>query len=193
MDPNKERDEWLMAQVALGRRDHLEPLIRRYSGPLLTFINRMVGDTHRSEELFQEVFLAVWKKRKTYRFPRLFKPWLYKIALNKCRQAFRASSLRVTFGHDDAVAAATADGDAPDDPALAAETAAIVSQAVTQLPVKQRTVVVLRIWNEMGYDEIADLMKTSVSTVRSNMHHGLAALRSSLQPHLSPSEMRDEG
>src|SRR5215471_21061581 len=89
MNPRSERDEYLMGQVALGKRDHLEPLVRRYAGPLLTFIRRMVGDAHRSEELFQEVFLAVWSKRKQYEFSRPFKAWLYAIALNKCRAHFR--------------------------------------------------------------------------------------------------------
>src|SRR6266571_9373160 len=95
MDPRQERDEWLMAQVALGKRDHLEPLVRRYASPLLTFIQRMVGDAHRSEELFQDVFLAVWSKRRQYQFPRPFKPWLYGIALNKCRADFRSRTLHV--------------------------------------------------------------------------------------------------
>jgi len=70
MHQAQERDEWLMAQVADGKREHLEPLIRRYANPLLTFIRRMVGDQHRSEELFQDVFLAVWVKRRQYQFPR---------------------------------------------------------------------------------------------------------------------------
>jgi DNA-directed RNA polymerase specialized sigma24 family protein len=85
-----EHDEQLMAQVAHGRRGQLEPLVRRYASPLLTFIQRMVRNRHRSEELFQEVFLAVWRKRGQYEYPRPFKPWLFAIALNKCRAAFRA-------------------------------------------------------------------------------------------------------
>jgi|GEM_PF-4245226 len=67
MHQAQERDEWLMAQVADGKREHLEPLIRRHANPLLTFIRRMVGDQHRSEELFQDVFLAVWIKRRRHR------------------------------------------------------------------------------------------------------------------------------
>ncbi|HEV3444288.1 MAG TPA: sigma factor [Gemmataceae bacterium] len=76
MHQAQERDEWLMAQVADGKREHLEPLIRHYANPLLIFIRRMVGDQHRSEELFQDVFLAVWVKRRQYEFPRPFKSWL---------------------------------------------------------------------------------------------------------------------
>src|SRR5215471_6434912 len=105
MNPKHERDEWLMGQVALGKRDHLEPLVRRYAGPLLTFIQRMIGDRHRSEELFQEVFLAVWAKRKQYEYPRPLKPWLYAIALNKCRAAFRLrSAASVPLDGEDAAA-----------------------------------------------------------------------------------------
>src|SRR6185295_1745929 len=81
-----DRDERLMEQVAQGKRECLEPLVRRHANALLTFIQRMVGDRHRSEELFQEVFLAVWRKRAQYQSPRPFKAWLFGIALNKCRE-----------------------------------------------------------------------------------------------------------
>ena len=82
-------DEWLMQEVARGRREHVATLLRRYANPLLTFIRRMIGDRHRAEELFQEVFLAVWTHRKTYEYPRRFRPWLFGIAINKCRADFR--------------------------------------------------------------------------------------------------------
>lgn len=72
-----ERDEYLMARVGRDQPELLEKLLRRYASPLLTFIQRMVGDHHRGEELFQEVFLAVWIKRRQYQYPRPFKPWLY--------------------------------------------------------------------------------------------------------------------
>src|SRR5262249_43789443 len=102
MEQRSDRDEWLMAQTALGKREPLEPLLRRHASPLLTFIQRMVGDRHRSEELFQEVFLAVWVKRRQYQFPRPFKAWLYAIALNKCRASYRQRTRSFTAGRDDA-------------------------------------------------------------------------------------------
>src|SRR2546421_441794 len=55
-------DENLMANVAQGQRAPLEVLVRRHGSALLTFIRRMVGDPHRSEELFQDVF-RVWQGR----------------------------------------------------------------------------------------------------------------------------------
>lgn len=180
MSAAHEQDEWLMAQVASGRRDMLEPLLRRYASPLLTFICRMVNDIHRSEELFQEVFLAVWVKRRQYQFPRPFKPWLYRIALNKCRETFRGRG-RLTIAEE---AERAADGPSPSDAAIAVETAALVSAAVTRLPRQQRAVVVLRIWDGLAFAEIAEVVGCSEGTVRSHMHHGLIALRKILEPQL---------
>src|SRR2546426_590506 len=89
-----DQDEWLMVQVAQGRPEMIEPLVRRYGTPLLTFIQHMVRDPHRSEDVFQDVFLSVWSNRSQYRFPRPFKPWLYQIAINRVRQVFRRHELR---------------------------------------------------------------------------------------------------
>lgn len=185
MAHKQERDEWLMAQVALGKREYLEPLVRRYASPLLTFIRRMVGDAYQSEELFQEVFLAVWVKRHSYRFPWPFKPWLYAIALNRCRAAFRRPPSYFAPLDDDGPAAPPAPDPSPTDTAIATETARLVATAVKYLPPQQRAVVVLRIWDGLSYGEIAELMDRSEATVRSHMHHGLAALRKYLEPRLA--------
>ena len=181
MAGKSERDEWHMAQVAAGDRAHLEPLVRRYASPLLTFIRRMVGDAHRSEELFQEVFLAVWSKRKQYEFPRPFKSWLYAIALNKCRADFRTHHGPFA-GLDDEPPLAP--DPSPADTVIATETATLVAAAVAQLPPQQRAVVVLRVWDSLSYAEIAEAVGRTEATVRSHMHHGLAALRKYLEPRL---------
>ena len=183
MNPRSERDEWLMAQVATGRRDHLEPLVRRYASPLLTFIRRMVGDHHRAEEVFQEVFLAVWRKRGLYEFPRPFKAWLYAIAVNACHAAFRSGPAYSTH-RDEPEAEAAGAVPSPEDQAIATETASLVTAAVARLPAQQRAVVVLRVWQGLSYAEIADIVERPEGTVRSHMHHGLAGLRKYLEPRL---------
>src|ERR671922_2166205 len=141
----------------------------------------MVRDRHRSEELFQEVFLAVWLKRRQYQFPRPFKPWLYAIAVNKGRAAFRAA------GRDavplDPTAPPVAAGDSPADVAIATETAALIARAVHRLPPQQRAVVALRVWDGLTYAEIAGAVGCSEATVRSHMHHGLRAVREALGKH----------
>ncbi|MFT5525676.1 MAG: RNA polymerase sigma-70 factor (ECF subfamily) [Pirellulaceae bacterium] len=159
MDKTTEADEWLMGQVALGKCEYLETLLRRYASPLLTYIERMVGNHHRSEELFQEVFFTVWLKRKQYKFPKRFRSWLYTIAANRCRQDYRKAKLATTSIDQAPDMVPAAVGGFPVEAAIKTEHSVIVAQAVTQLPQQQRTVVVLRIWNGLSYAEIAEVLR----------------------------------
>ncbi len=178
MKTSSEPDEYLMGQVSSGNRECLTPLVRRYASPLLTFLTRMTGDRHRAEELFQEAFLNVWTHRKRYRFPRPFKPWLFAIAANCSRAAFRRAN--VSSVSIDDVATAIDHGPGPVQTAVKTETATQVTQAVAQLPVQQRTVVVLRVWNGMSYAEISQVAGCSEGSARAHMHYALARLRTLL-------------
>jgi RNA polymerase sigma-70 factor (ECF subfamily) len=143
----------------------------------------MGADRHQSEELFQEVFLAVWTERARYEFPRPFRAWLLGIAVNKCRDAFRRA-VPPAVAFDAAAPLAPAGGPGPADLVIAAETAVLVQRAVGQLPEQQRMVVVLRLWNGLSYSEIAEVTGRTESTVRSNMFHGLTAIRRYLEPRM---------
>ena len=184
MEQCDESDEWLMAQVASGKRDRLSVLLRRYASPLLTFIRRMTGDLHQSEELFQDVFLAVWIGRHKYQYPRSFRAWLFGIAARKCRAEFRKRAHAGRVCDEQSVAEVLATDSSPAEVAVAAETAALVAAAIARLPRRQRTVVVLRHWNGLSYAEIADVVGRTEATVRSHMFHGLAAIRKYLEPRL---------
>jgi RNA polymerase sigma-70 factor (ECF subfamily) len=177
-----EPDETLMTRTADGDHACLELLVRRHATPLLTFLVRVAGDRHRAEELFQEVFLAVWVKRRLYQHPRPFKPWLYAIALNKCRAAFRLRPLRMVPLADEGP---PSDDASPADAMMASETADLVGRAVARLPEQQRAVLTLRVWEGLSYARIAEIVECSEATVRSHMHHGLAALRKHLEHKLA--------
>jgi RNA polymerase sigma-70 factor (ECF subfamily) len=181
-----DRDEWLMIQVAQGHTELLEPLVRRYGMLLLSFIRSLVGDRQQSEDLFQDVFLAVWRKRHLYQFPRPFKPWLYGIAINRVRQVSRRRGDRRqrSFEADAASSELPAFDLSPSDSAIATETSVLVQQAVAMLPQKQRLVVTMRIWNGMSYAEIAQAMNAREGTVRSNMHDALIRIRRFLEPRM---------
>lgn len=177
-------DEWLMQAVAQGRREHAATLLRRYANPLLTFIQRMIGDRHRAEELFQEVFLAVWTARHTYQYPRSFRAWLFGIAINKCRAEFRKPVLSPVVMDGESAVPVVAAGPSPSEAAIASETASLVAAAVARLPAKQRTVLVLRVWNGLSYAQIAQAMGLTQATARSHMFHALAAVRKYLEPRM---------
>lgn len=179
-----ESDERLMQQAAGGAHEAFALLMRRYANPILTFLRRMTQDHHRAEELFQEVFLAIWTSRRKYAYPRTLRPWIFGIAMNKCRQEFRQlSDLRVVPDSYHAEGALQT-GPSPDEGAIATENAAIVETALQRLPLQQRTVVALRLWNNLSFAEIAEIVECSESTARSHMHHGLNSMRDYLEPRL---------
>lgn len=175
-----------MAEVTQGRAESLEILVRRYGTLLLSFIFRMVHDRQRSEDLFQDVFLIVWKKRRQYRFPRPFKPWLYGIAINRVRQVLRRRGERkLRLLEDYPGLIDTPAGEAsPADSAIAVESSTLVQQAVSLLPAKQRMVVTMRLWNGFSYAEIASAMGVREATVRSNMHDALITIRRFVEPRM---------
>jgi RNA polymerase sigma-70 factor (ECF subfamily) len=184
MKVQQETDVTLMRLVAQDDRDAFEKLIRRHADGLLTFICRMIGDRHRAEELFQEVFLAVWRKRATYRWGHSFRAWMLGIAVNQCRADFRKARPAPV---DLQAASATGPVDgapSPADKAIDAETAQIVLDAVANLPEQQRTVVVLRIWNGLSYTNISKALDCSEGTARSHMYHALKAMRKHLEPRM---------
>ena len=188
MSHGRDSDEWLMGQVGLGNREFLAHLVRRYSSPLLTFIERMTGDRHRSEELLQEVFLTIWTKRKQYKFPRTFRSWLFAIAANRCRDHYRRAKPQAVALDESSGQVPVAAGKGPLEAAVDVETGRLVAAAVAQLPPQQRSVVVMRVWNGLSYDEIAAALGCSSGTARANMHHGLAGLRKYLEPRMLSGE-----
>jgi RNA polymerase sigma-70 factor, ECF subfamily len=184
MEPRNDSDEGLMRLVATGEPEAVDALLRRYASPLLSFIQRIVGHRHRAEDLFQEVCLAVWVWRRRYCSPRPFRPWLFGIALNKCRADMRRQTYVPRLLEDCPAACPAASDPAPAEAAVASETAALVAQAVGRLPPAQRAVVTMRVWNGLSYAEIAEAVGRSEATVRSHMFHGLAALRRYLEPRM---------
>jgi RNA polymerase sigma-70 factor (ECF subfamily) len=183
MESARESDEQLMQQVSRGDRPPLSILLRRHANSLLTFLQRMCGNHHRSEELFQETFLAVWTGRERYRYPRPFRAWLFGIALNKCRAELR-DRWPGLVSLDGGAGLIASSGPAPVEAAIATETAALVQKAVLRLPPRQRSVVVLRIWNNLPYAEIAAALGQREATVRTSMFHALATMRKYLEPQL---------
>ncbi|MCC7408739.1 MAG: RNA polymerase sigma factor, partial [Phycisphaeraceae bacterium] len=142
-------------------------------------------NVHRGEEIFQEVFLLVWAKRTLYEFPRPFKPWLYQIAVNRCRQELRLKRLGlVDMPFLDPLDIQAAPTFSPAEVAIQTETASLVQEALLTLPTKQREVVVMRVWGGLSYAQIAQATGRRESSVRSHMHHALTTLRARLEARL---------
>lgn len=178
MDYKAESDEWLMQQVKAGRRDCLEVLLRRYATPLLTYLHRISGARHSAEDLLQETFLAVWAKRESFAGLGSFGSWLFAIATNCHRQAYRRQNRRMGMvEHWDSMTAVPCSAPTPLENSLISEQHQSLELAISRLPEQQRMVLVLRHWNRMSHAEISKVVDCTEATVRSHLHHALSNIR----------------
>jgi len=150
-------------------------LVGRYERPLYAFLLKRCGDAQVAEDCFQETFLRAWRSRRGFRAGEQLAPWLYRIALNVARDALARR------GRDRAV---PLDGDpAPDPGPTPAEAAADhdartrVRAGIAELPDAERTVVELRLYAGLSFPEIAEAMRTPVTTARSRMAYAIRRLR----------------
>jgi RNA polymerase sigma-70 factor (ECF subfamily) len=188
-------DEELMLSCRDGDEGAFEILYRRYEKPILSFIYRMVTSATDAEDLCQETFLKVVRAKKRYRANGKFKTWLFRIALNLCRDRIRrmkfrsGSSLDVPVSSRDCVDGEIRQAvvDPSSDPAKRAETnemRRLVQQAFTKLTEDQRTVVILREYHALKFPEIAEIMKCPVGTAKSLNYRGHQKLLEILSEHI---------
>ncbi|MEV0972220.1 RNA polymerase sigma factor [Microtetraspora glauca] len=163
-------DETVLARVADGDAAALGELYERYSRPLFAFLFRLAGDRGTAEEILQDTLLAVWRSAGTYRSRSSVSTWLFGVARRQAHNRLR--------GLPPPLPADPADGA---DPVPGPEELAVggdrVQQTLARLPLAQREVVVLAYLNDLGHQEIADILAIPVGTVKSRLHHARATLR----------------
>ncbi len=178
--------------------DHQEftRLMRKWEHPVYRLCTRLTGDPARGEELKQETFLRLFQYRKDYVPSARFSTFLWRIALNLCRDEFRRQERRRQFLTSAGTLAADADDDernepvsempGPDATAARLEEGELVRQAVLRLPEVYRTVLVLRHYEDLKLGQIAEILGIPEGTVNSRMAEALTRLSRALQPKLNP-------
>jgi len=180
-------DKSLIDAHCQGDKTAFGELVRRYGDSVLGYLMRMSGSRERAEDLFQETFKRVHEKAHTLRGNH-FKPWLFTIATNvaidgmRRRRRLKVVSLNQKLDCSDGrcedfVAVAVADNRCePFQEAIRAEQKEQVRQAVESLPANQRATLVLAYYQQLKYQEVAEVMGCSIGTVKAQMYRALKTL-----------------
>lgn len=183
-------DVELMLRVRDGDMDAFESLVVKHQHSVVGTVARMLGNPSDSEDIAQQVFLRVWKSAARYEPTAKFTTWLMTITrnlvFNESRRRGRAKVVPLHDETDDGPVAQHADPDAstPSDELLDAELRDAVDTAIAELPEKHRLAIVLRRYENMAYEEIAKVLKTSVPAVKSILFRARADLKAKLQRYL---------
>lgn len=189
-DEGNEEDLALMAAVAKGDEAAFAKLVEKHQRAVLGTIAKMTNQSPDTEDIAQQVFIRLWKSAKRYQPRAKFTTFLFTITRNLVFNATRKKSRRKEHSlneQEDEWHQAIEDQNTqsrPDKSIAQAELREMIDQAISSLPEKQRLAVVLRRYEKMPYEEIADVLELSVSAVKSQLFRARAALRESLGPYL---------
>lgn len=178
-------DETLVKQFLRGDAAAFAELVTRYTPPIFNLAFRLTDDRAEAENVTQETFLRVYAALPRSRTELAFKPWLFQIAVNLCRDLARkkrpAAFSELGTADDPALEESIEDeSPLPLDQLEERELEHALGRAVAALPDVYRIVVTLRYTEELSYQEIAAVLKLPVNTVRTHLSRAKARLRQSL-------------
>ncbi|NOZ87116.1 MAG: sigma-70 family RNA polymerase sigma factor [Deltaproteobacteria bacterium] len=182
-------DEDLLEMFVRGEQLAFNVLLARYKRPLMGFIFRFLQDREASEDIFQETYLKIIKNAATFKGQSRFKTWLFKIARNLCIDRLRHLGVLTMVSADQPLSGD--DGasilDRLQSPAMGpldeVEQHNLVSRieaVLTDVPIEQREVFILRAVLDMPFAEIAHVTGVSENTVKSRMRYAMEGLRKRL-------------
>jgi RNA polymerase sigma factor (sigma-70 family) len=171
-----ETDENLMLAVRDGELSKLGALFERHHRALFDFFARMTGSRVIAEDLVQEVFLRILKYRGTFRGDSRFKVWMFHIARNVRIDHYRRSP-REEFLHENGAAALRCSESSAAVRLERREHILLLECALLRLPEDKREVLILSRYQDMKYEQIAQVMGCETGAVKVRVHRALKALR----------------
>ena len=175
-------------------------LVRRYQNRIYNAAYRMLGNKEEAEEIVQDTFIKMHQSIDQFRNQSTFASWTFKIshnlAIDRLRvkkrrsvfQYFSFSSLSTASDNEDGKGGHVQVADFKPDPGQEAdinEESRIIQESLGMLPESQRAVLVLHDMEGLSYQDIADIIGTSIGTVRSRLHYGRIKLKEILAPYYS--------
>ena len=181
-------DVRLMQLVSAGDEKAFEELVERHQRLVVGTVARMLGNNSEVEDIAQQVFIRVWRSAKRYVPRAKFTTWLLKITrnlvFNELRRRSRHAHSPLQTEEDVELPLKDERAVAPNASLLEEELRRAIDAAIAQLPETQRMAVVLRRFEELSYEQIAEVLDQSVPAVKSLLFRARTELRSRLSRYL---------
>jgi RNA polymerase sigma-70 factor, ECF subfamily len=183
--PETERETaWI---IASQRGDALafNRLVLKWEKPIYNLALRMLQNSEEAAESAQEVFLSAYRNIRRFRQDSRFSTWLYRIAVNQCISRLRRRPPGAHYSLDDEeagrpLASRLRARESQEQELLEQESRRRVRDALQCLPADQRAVVELKFFQELTFEEIAAILETPLSTVKTRLYGGLEVLKNRL-------------
>lgn len=185
-------DEVLIQWLVQGESDAFTELLTRYRDKVYQFARWSAdSDEHEAEDITQEVFLQVFRSARSYRGESKFRTWLYSLTRNVCRQhaakrkVRKMTAMDFSYNEEEWLQEVPDSSPGPLAQIEGRERQRVLRQAVERLGPIHRSVLLLRDWETLSYEEIAAVLDIPVGTVRSRLFHARAALARELKSYFA--------
>ena len=184
-------DQELIQEVREGKRRAYTELMHRYQERVYWVARRIVGGHEDADDVTQETFVKAFLALGEFRGVSSFFTWLYRIAVNLSLNTIRKRQVLSYLHESELLGRFLPSHDDPSERVEQEETATLLERAIAQLPEKQRAVFVLRYHDELSYEEIAKILKTSIGGLKANYFHALRKVREHLRNEIETGEGPD--
>jgi RNA polymerase sigma-70 factor (ECF subfamily) len=185
---NELSDLEVIQMIRNGDRKAFSLLVRRHQKSLLRLSVRFVKDMDTAEDVVQESFIKAYERLASFEARSSFRSWLFQIAINTAKNKLRSRRDEMTdIEHVPLAVAARAETGL-----LHNAVADLIQKHVEQLPFKQKTALTLRIYEDLSFKEIAEIMDCPYDTAKANYRHALMRLREELQTQDDLKEWTEE-
>ena len=174
----------LVQEVRNGKRQAYTELMRRYQQRVYWTARRIVGSHADADDIAQETFVKAYLGLGDFRGDASFYTWIYRIAVNLSLNTIRKQQLMRHLRESELIARYLPAAESPSSAVELEETERRLQEAVAKLPEKQRAVFVMRFFDELPYEEIAKILKTSVGGLKANYFHAINKVREYLSDDL---------
>ncbi len=179
-------DEELVARSMSGDAESFNQLVLRWERPIYALAYRVIGRDEDARDVVQETFLRAFRALPGFKGQAKFSSWLYRIALNLCRDWIRRRRRTPVVEAPEGVdiielAAEQGPVESIEDLVARREMSRVVAEGMQRLPEEQRTAIVLKEYHGLTFQEIAELQGCPLSTVKTRLYQGLSVLRRHLE------------
>jgi RNA polymerase sigma-70 factor (ECF subfamily) len=175
MPPRADRlqEQLWVLQAQQGNHEAFQSLVNQYDRRLLYFVMRFTNRQDQALDVLQEVWITIFRRLRKLRSPAAFRVWLYQIAHDKVVSLIR-QSVREEAIHERLM---DEQGNNADDADPISDNAELVHRVLGELSAEHREVLVLRFLEDLSLEEIGQLLRCSLGTVKSRLHYAKQAIK----------------
>ena len=195
---SEQLDEELVLRVQRGDKSAYDYLVIKYQHRIIQLVNRYIKDPSEAQDVAQEAFIKAYRALADFRGEAAFFTWLYRIAINTAKNYLLSRSRRSANYQVDIQDAEALENapqlqglETPERELLNQEIIDAINAGIEELPEDMRTAIVLREFEGMSYEEIAEAMDCPVGTVRSRIFRAREAIDNKLNPLLEHGDFYD--